>query len=64
MTHILPLEDSLRKVGSIGPLFPNLEARLVVEDNVNAKEGEPGEMWIRGPTVMKVSTLILSIYEG
>ncbi|THH30871.1 hypothetical protein EUX98_g3331 [Antrodiella citrinella] len=52
-THLLPLEDHLRKVGSIGPLLPNLEARLVVEDVEEAKEGEPGELWIRGPTVMK-----------
>lgn len=54
VTHLLPLEDSLRKVGSIGPLIPNLEARLVVDDVEDAKEGEPGELWIKGPNVMKV----------
>lgn len=53
-THIVPVGDSLRKVGSVGVL-PNLEACLVLEDNVtDAKGGEPGELWIRGPTVMKV----------
>ena len=41
-------------MGSVGLLFPNLEARLVNDDVDEAKEGEPGELWVRGPTVMKV----------
>ena len=53
-SHCLPVADYIRKAGSIGPLFPNLEARLVVEDTEEAKEGEPGELWLRGPTIMKV----------
>ncbi|KAI0301559.1 AMP binding protein [Multifurca ochricompacta] len=56
VTHLLPPKDSHRKVGSIGTLLPNLEARLVAsdEDNIiDAAPGEPGELWIRGPTVMK-----------
>ncbi|KAG7449634.1 AMP binding protein [Guyanagaster necrorhizus] len=52
MTHLLPPQDAERKMGSIGVLLPNLEARLVNED-VDAAEGQPGELWIRGPTVMK-----------
>ncbi|KAG6861156.1 hypothetical protein C0995_003165 [Termitomyces sp. Mi166 len=54
-THLLPTPDSIRKVGSIGILLPNLEARLVVDGdgNVDAKEGEPGELWVRGPSIMK-----------
>ncbi|KAF7321573.1 AMP binding protein [Mycena kentingensis (nom. inval.)] len=54
-THILPVEHADRKVGSIGILIPNLEARLVEDEDglVDAKEGQPGELWIRGPTVMK-----------
>ncbi|KAI0821334.1 acetyl-CoA synthetase-like protein [Irpex lacteus] len=52
-SHCIPAQDVIRKVGTIGPLFPNLEARLVIEDVEDAKEGEPGELWIRGPTVMK-----------
>ncbi|KAG6891499.1 hypothetical protein C0992_005638 [Termitomyces sp. T32_za158] len=54
-THFLPSPDGIRKVGSIGILLPNLEARLVVDGNgdVEAEEGEPGELWIRGPIVMK-----------
>jgi 4-coumarate--CoA ligase len=51
-------EHSVSKAGSIGLLHPNLEARLVNEDNngeeVDVAEGEPGELWIRGASVMKV----------
>ncbi|KAF8264657.1 AMP binding protein [Lactarius quietus] len=56
VTHLLPPKDGVRKVGSIGVLLPNLEARLVAsdEDNIiDAAPGEPGELWVRGPTVMK-----------
>ena len=56
VTHLLPPKDGTRKVGSIGILVPNLEARLVAsdEDNIiDAAPGEPGELWVRGPTVMK-----------
>ncbi|KAG5342590.1 hypothetical protein C0989_012094 [Termitomyces sp. Mn162] len=52
-THLLPTPDAIRKVGSIGILLPNLEARLVVDDTIEAGEGQPGELWIRGPIVMK-----------
>lgn len=40
--------------GSIGVLIPNTEARVVdpiTGDDVG--EGEPGEIWLRGPQVMK-----------
>ena len=60
-THLLPEVDSIPKLGSIGFLLPNLEARLVVDgdgdDGIEAGEGEAGELWIRGPTVMKVCFL-------
>ncbi|KAK0486158.1 AMP binding protein [Armillaria novae-zelandiae] len=52
MTHLLPPQDAERKMGSIGTLLPNLEARLV-DEGVEAAEGKPGELWIRGPTIMK-----------
>ena len=57
-THLLPEVDSISKVGSIGLLMPNLEARLLVDGDGNgdieADEGEAGELWLRGPNVMKV----------
>jgi len=56
--HLVPIADGERKIGSIGVLLPNLEARLVVDGegdgNIDAKPGQPGELWIRGPIIMKV----------
>lgn len=58
-THLLPAKDCLRKIGSIGILLPNLEARLVANDENDiadaapGERGERGELWVRGPTVMK-----------
>ena len=52
----------MSKIGSIGVLLPRLEARLVVDGdgngNIDAAVGAPGEIWIRGPSVMKVSSKI------
>ncbi|KAF9790975.1 AMP binding protein [Thelephora terrestris] len=53
VSHLLPHDQFLSKVGSAGLLIPNLEARLVGIDGVDVKPGEPGELWLRGPTVMK-----------
>ncbi|KAJ1305650.1 hypothetical protein OPQ81_000646 [Rhizoctonia solani] len=50
---LLPSEMAELKMGSVGELLPNLEARLVTEDGTDAKDGEPGEFWVRGPNVMK-----------
>ena len=56
-THILPAADDIRKGGSIGLLLPNLEARLVLDGEGvggdDAEEGKPGELWVRGPSIMK-----------
>ncbi|KAH7555588.1 4-coumarate-CoA ligase-like protein [Bipolaris maydis] len=40
---------------SVGELYPNLEAKIVVDDQgqVEAPQGEQGEIWMRGPNVMK-----------
>lgn len=39
--------------------MPNLEARIVESDDgdalIDAADGKPGELWIRGPTIMKVN---------
>jgi 4-coumarate--CoA ligase len=54
-THLQPEKDH-EKVGCVGILLPNLEARLVEDDDgeLDAPEGRPGELWVRGPTIMKV----------
>lgn len=57
--NFLPPSDAERKCGSIGKLYSNLEARLVAGD-IDAEEGQPGELWIRGPMVMKVIVILLS----
>jgi len=56
-SHLLPASDGIRKIGSVGILLPNLEARLVIDGdgdgNIDARDGQAGEIWIRGPTIMK-----------
>jgi acyl-CoA synthetase (AMP-forming)/AMP-acid ligase II len=43
-----------RKPGSIGPPVPGTECRLVdPESGEDVDDGERGELWIRGPQVMK-----------
>jgi acyl-CoA synthetase (AMP-forming)/AMP-acid ligase II/enoyl-CoA hydratase/carnithine racemase len=38
--------------GSVGPLVPGTEARVVDPDSgEDRREGEPGELWVRGPQV-------------
>lgn len=58
ISHMLPSSFSQLKAGSIGVLLPNLEARIVGSEDgdaaVDAADGKPGELWIRGPTIMKV----------
>ena len=38
---------------SVGPAIPGVEVRLVRLDGADAAEGEVGELWVRGPNVMK-----------
>ena len=49
-------KDAARKVGTCGKQLPNLDIRLIADGpwDKDAKDGEPGEIWVRGPTVMKV----------
>ena len=57
--YVVPEHARRGKASTVGQLMPNLEARLVASDEgaiVDAKQGEPGELWVRGPIVMKVCT--------
>ncbi len=57
LTHVVPVGDDMRKSDSIGLLVPNLKARIIAEgkdNDLDANEGQPGELWIKGPIVMKV----------
>jgi acyl-CoA synthetase (AMP-forming)/AMP-acid ligase II len=42
-----------RKDNSVGPMFPGVEARLVGADRRPVAAGEVGELWVRGPNIMK-----------
>eukprot|EP01062_Namystynia_karyoxenos_P015444 TRINITY_DN155_c0_g1_i1.p1 TRINITY_DN155_c0_g1~~TRINITY_DN155_c0_g1_i1.p1 ORF type:complete len:585 (+),score=220.76 TRINITY_DN155_c0_g1_i1:83-1756(+) len=61
MTELSPVSHADRsqgaKLGSIGYLFPSMEARIVCpvtgKDQPKGTEKERGELWLRGPNVMK-----------
>jgi acyl-CoA synthetase (AMP-forming)/AMP-acid ligase II len=61
MTELSPVSHKSRLArveetppGSVGALIPNTEARLVdPETGKDLPEGEEGEIWIKGPQVMK-----------
>ena len=54
VTHMVPDELAGQMPGSIGLPAPNTECRLVdVATGEDVPAGEPGELWIRGPQVMK-----------
>jgi long-chain acyl-CoA synthetase len=42
-----------RSDNSVGPMFPGVEARLVGRDGEPVPTGEVGELWVRGPNIMK-----------
>ncbi|KAJ6467898.1 AMP binding protein [Mycena sanguinolenta] len=54
-THFLHFADAESKLGSVGRLCANVEARLVTDDEgtIDAEDGAPGELWVRAKTVMK-----------
>jgi acyl-CoA synthetase (AMP-forming)/AMP-acid ligase II len=54
VTHTVPQDPEKNRPGSIGPPLPATECRLVdPETGADAAAGERGELWIRGPQVMK-----------
>ncbi len=58
MTELSPVTHAVRegeyRAGSVGTLVANTEMRLVDPDTgSDAEEGKPGEVWVRGPQVMK-----------
>lgn len=49
-----PLESGTVRHGSVGPLCPNTEALLMnLATGEEAAPGEDGELWVRGPQIMK-----------
>lgn len=51
-SHVQPWEDWQSKIGSVGPLLPNMIAKYMNEDGTEAQIGQPGELWMKGPNVM------------
>ena len=45
--------DGERRPGTCGLPLPGMEIRIVTEDGSDAPPGEPGEIWIKGPSVFK-----------
>ncbi len=54
VTHLSPTRDAPVKPGSVGCVIPNTEVRIVgVESGAEVGTGGEGELWIRGPQIMK-----------
>jgi long-chain acyl-CoA synthetase len=45
--------ETPRKDTSVGPVFPGVEIKLVGPDGQCVSDGAVGELWVRGPNVMK-----------
>ncbi len=54
LTHSPTCPGSKIKPGTIGTPVPNLECRIVeLETRTDTEPGQPGELWMRGPNIMK-----------
>jgi acyl-CoA synthetase (AMP-forming)/AMP-acid ligase II len=54
VTHFHPMDDSRVVLDSVGPSAPNTECRLVdPATGDDCAPGERGELWMRGPQLMK-----------
>jgi len=54
VTHLSPTRDAPMKPGSVGKVVPGTEVRLVdVTTQQDAAPSKEGELWIRGPQIMK-----------
>jgi len=55
VTHVNPATSNLKKLGSIGIPIPNTLAMIVDQETHNeiTEYGKEGELWVRGPSVMK-----------
>lgn len=65
-------EEGFQNTGTVGRLIPNMEAMLVDDDekDVPQWENSAGELWLRGPNLMKVGVdvrefpLLTSTHRG
>ncbi len=52
ITHVNPIFGEQQE-GSIGLPLPGVDAVIMQDDQTQAAQGEPGELWVSGPMVMK-----------
>lgn len=57
MTHTQPWDEWYQSVGSVGKLFPNMVAKYISPDGDELPPNIPGELWLAGPNVFKVSSI-------
>jgi acyl-CoA synthetase (AMP-forming)/AMP-acid ligase II len=54
VTHTIPIDPERNRAGTVGPPLRGTECRLVdPESGEDVAAGERGELWIRGPQVMR-----------
>lgn len=54
LAHCMTLSEAVDHQGTVGKLLPTYEARLVdPETGLDVPKGLKGELWLRGPSVMK-----------
>ncbi len=54
VTHLSPTRNAPVKPGSVGRVVPNTEVKMVgVDTGAEVATGQEGELWIRGPQIMK-----------
>src|SRR5215813_5020542 len=54
VTHLSPTRNAPMKPGSAGCVVPNTEVRISdIETGEEVPQGKDGELWIRGPQIMK-----------
>jgi long-subunit acyl-CoA synthetase (AMP-forming) len=50
---VMTTSEAQGRQGTCGRLVPTFEARLVDSEGQDVGTGESGELWLRGPSVMK-----------
>ena len=54
VTHLSPTRNAPLRPGSAGRIVPNTQVRIVgVDSGAEVPQGQEGELWIRGPQIMK-----------
>ena len=59
MTHTQPWDEWYSSVGSVGKMFPNMSAKYVDPEGKEVGANQAGELWLAGPNVFGVSTILI-----